>query len=236
MLTRKRVPEIMDDPLLDADLHKAALQGLERLNTLSDGAGVLAGPIIDLADRLNALTPGRTISILDVACGAGDLPVQLYAHLKKRALNVSVHGLDISEVAVQYAAAKGQKAGSQCTFSRHDVLLDELPDGYDVITTSLFTHHLDPPEIKQLMAKMAAKANHLVLINDLERSLTSLWSVALATRLVTNSAVVHHDGPASVRAAFTAAEMLDMAVQAGLKDATVRRHWPCRILLNWQKK
>ncbi|MBU6450407.1 MAG: methyltransferase domain-containing protein [Cyanobacteria bacterium REEB67] len=235
MLIRKRVPEIMDDPLLAPDLHEAALQGLERLNTLSDGVGVLAGPIISLAEKLNAERPGRIITVLDIACGAGDLPVQLYAHLKKRALNVRVHGLDISEVAVQYASAKGRTAGSGCTFSRHDVLQDELPDGYDVITTSLFTHHLDPPEIKTLMAKMAAKANHLVLVNDLERSWTSLWSVALATRLVTTSAVVHHDGPASVRAAFTAAEMLDMARQAGLNGAKVQGHWPCRILLSWQK-
>ncbi|MBS1996762.1 MAG: hypothetical protein JSS86_10645 [Cyanobacteria bacterium SZAS LIN-2] len=82
---------------------------------------------------------------------------------------------------------------------------------------------------------MAASAGKLVLVNDLERHPLSLWSVTLATKLVTTSKVVQHDGPASVRAAFTTTEMLQMAQAAGLKEATVERHFPCRMLLSWQR-
>jgi hypothetical protein len=101
--------------------------------------------------------------------------------------------------------------------------------------TSLFTHHLDPPEIVGLLAKMARSARLMVLVNDLERSKISLFSVTLATRILTTSPVVRHDGPASVRAAFTRQEMLDMALQAGLKGAQIQPHWPCRMLLSWHK-
>jgi 2-polyprenyl-3-methyl-5-hydroxy-6-metoxy-1,4-benzoquinol methylase len=232
MLARKRVPEMMDDPLLDRDLHLAALSGLERLNAISNSKQILVAPIEDLSRRLPQAQP---LKVLDIACGAGDLPIQLCKYFERRALRVEIHGLDVSDLAITYASKKNDEVGARCQFSKLDVLTEELPEGFDIITASLFTHHLDPPEIELLLAKMASRARHMVLVNDLERSRMSLISVCLASRIMTSSEVVRHDGPASVRAAFTAREMLDMAQKAGLASAQVKRRWPCRILLTWQK-
>ncbi|MBS2007597.1 MAG: methyltransferase domain-containing protein [Cyanobacteria bacterium SZAS TMP-1] len=244
MLVRQRVPEIMDDPQLDSDLHRQALAGLERLNAISNSKQIVARPIENL---LLTAPAGNPLRVLDLACGGGDLAMALssYFHSKKQA--VQILGVDVSPLAVEYATSKWQdfcgKSGlsmpsqlqKSCSFSRLDVLGEELPAGFDVIMTSLFTHHLDPPDIQALLAKMAASAGKLVLVNDLERHPLSLWSVTLATKLVTTSKVVQHDGPASVRAAFTTTEMLQMAQAAGLKEATVERHFPCRMLLSWQR-
>ena len=236
MLTRKRVPEIMDDPLLDRDLHRAALRGLERLNAISNSKQILAAPIEALARRLGqSQTQSQPLRVLDIACGAGDLPIQLSNYFARRALKVELHGLDVSDLAVSYASKKNDEAQANCQFSKLDVITEELPEGFDIIMTSLFTHHLDPPEIEALLAKMAHSARQMVLVNDLERSRVSLLSVSLATQILTKSEVVRHDGPASVRAAFTAQEMLEMAQKAGLTSARVTRRWPCRMLLTWQK-
>jgi 2-polyprenyl-3-methyl-5-hydroxy-6-metoxy-1,4-benzoquinol methylase len=232
MLARKRVPEIMDDPLLDRDLHLAALRGLERLNSISNSKQILAEPIKKLAGRLGHDQP---LKVLDIACGAGDLPIQLSNYFRRGPLKIEVHGLDVSDLAISYASKKNDEAGARCQFSKLDVITQDLPVGFDIITTSLFTHHLDPPEIENLLSKMAARAKYMVLVNDLERSLVSLLSVSLATQLLTSSEVVRHDGPASVRAAFTAQEMLTMAHSAGLASARVKLRWPCRMLLTWQK-
>jgi hypothetical protein len=75
----------------------------------------------------------------------------------------------------------------------------------------------------------------LVLVDDLNRSWAGLALASAATRLLTTSAVVHTDGPRSVRAAFTPSEALGLAEQAGLTGATVRRHWPCRWQLVWRR-
>ena len=226
------MPEIMDDPLLDRELHLAALRGLERLNSASNSKNILARPLEKLARRKEQTLPLR---ILDIACGAGDLPIQLSTCLNRSGTKIEMHGLDISDLAVNYATKNNEAAGTNCKFSRLDVITEELPGGFDVIITSLFTHHLDPPEIVALLAKMAGSAKTMVLVNDLERTRTSLLGVTLATFILTTSEVVRHDGPASVRAAFTRQEMLDMALQAGLTGAQIEPHWPCRMLLTWQK-
>ena len=237
MLERKRVREIMDDPSLDRELHLAALRGLERLNAISNSKNILAAPIIKLLQRLSVDRSFKgPLRVLDIACGAGDMPIELSNFFKDKSLPVEIHGLDISDLAVSYATKKNTEARANCQFSQLNVIEEELPAGFDVVTTSLFTHHLDPPEIEILMQKMARAAGHLMLINDLERSALSLFSVTMATHLLTSSPVVQHDGPASVRAAFTRGEMLCMAIKAGLQGAVIKGCFPCRMLLSWQKE
>jgi len=233
----------MDDPLLDEGLHRAALKGLEHLNAIGNSKMIVAAKIEKLARTFAVTGHNQPLKVLDLACGAGDQAIALSKYFASKNLPVEIHGLDISGTAVAYAEASYQNCVQscgpgigKCTFSQLDVIDDQLPNGFDVIITSLFTHHLDPAQIITLLAKMAARARHIIMVNDLERSLTNLWGVTLATRLVTTSAVVHHDGPASVRAAFTAAEMLQMARDAGLHNASVSRQFPCRILLTAEGK
>ena len=102
-----------------------------------------------------------------------------------------------------------------------------------MLTCSLFLHHLDEAEAVDLLRRMAAAARQLVLINDLRRSTAGLLLAYLGTRLLSTSPVVHTDGPLSVAAAFTLAEVRKLAAQAGLKGATVAGRWPFRFLLKW---
>ena len=60
-----------------------------------------------------------------------------------------------------------------------DVLADSLPHGFDVILCSLFLHHLDEQPAVGVLAKMAAAAGQLVLVNDLVRSRRDLILVTL---------------------------------------------------------
>ena len=111
----------------------------------------------------------------------------------------------------------------------------ELPQGYDVVISSLFFHHLDNHRAAALLRAMAAAANQLVLVNDLRRSVTGLILAHAAARLFTASDIVHSDAPRSVKAALTIFEMRDLAAAAGLDEAVVRRRWPWRFLLTWKR-
>jgi hypothetical protein len=69
-----------------------------------------------------------------------------------------------------------------------------------------------------------------ILICDLDRSRLNLAMVALASRLVTGSEVVHHDAVASVRNAYTRQEFSALAERALAHPVEVRRLFPCRFL------
>jgi SAM-dependent methyltransferase len=225
--TRHRIPELMDDPALDPAEHRRALAGLARLNRLGDSAGALWPPILKLAREL-----GRTVRVLDVATGSGDVPRALLARARRAGVGLDIAACDISPTAVAEAA---RESGSVRCFV-HDVLRDPLPIGFDVLTCSLFLHHLDADQAVALLGNMAAAAGRLVLVNDLARSRFNYCAVWVACHLLTRSRVVRFDGPASVRSALTAREAVALAERAGLKGATARGRFPCRFVLSWGRE
>lgn len=221
--------EWMDDPSLDARRHAEALRGLARLNRISRASRIIRG---GLADLVKQASPQRPLRVLDLASGGGDVAIAIARHGGPR---VRVRGCDISGRAVRRAAAAARRAGADVEFFVHDALRDALPGECDVVTCSLFLHHLQTEEARELLRRMADAAGRRVLVDDLHRSRANRAMVAAASRLVTRSPVVHVDGVRSMNAAFTAQELRDLAAEAGLDGARVRRHVPCRMLLSWSR-
>lgn len=224
---RERIPELMDDPGIDPAAHRAALAGLARINRISCSADILWPPIRKLLQR----DPTRTLRVLDVATGSGDVP---HALAKRGERRLEVAGCDISATAIQ--DANENSAAHAIRYFTHDAIREPLPTGFDVVTCSLFLHHLSEADAVALLQRMRDAAGELVLVNDLERSRLSYVLAWLGTRLLSRSQVVRFDGPASARSAFTPKEAQRLADEAGLKGATVGRRWPCRYLLSWRKR
>jgi SAM-dependent methyltransferase len=227
---RHLTPEVMDQPGLDARRHAQALEGLARINFWSGSARILWRPLRELARRLN--TPLR---VLDVATGAGDVPVRLARKARRAGLDLELEGCDVSPVAIDHARARASRAGEDVRFFVHDALDQPFPGPYHAVVCSLFLHHLDGEQARDLLRRMADAASHLVLANDLVRSWPGLLLAHVGVRVFSTSPVVHTDGPRSVEGAFRPAEARGLAEEAGLHGATVERRWPCRYLLTWSR-
>ena len=173
--------------------------------------------------------------VLDVATGAGDIPLALWRKAQRAGLKLEIHGIDISERALEFARQKADANGAKIEFSRLDALAEELPAGFDAIVSSLFLHHLTNEQAEQLLGSMARATNHMVLVNDLRRSFGGWLLADAAVRVLMRSDVARVDGPRSVRAAFSMPEIRALASAAGMNDADVSPRWPCRFLLSWRK-
>src|SRR5262249_49879331 len=138
--------------------------------------------------------------------------------------------------AVAYANQRARARSAEVRFFPRDVLRDELPEGYDVFTVSLFLHHLEEEQAVDLLRRMARATRQAILVNDLVRSALGYALAWLGTRVLSRSDIVHMDGPLSVRAAFSVAEVSELARRAGLEGAWVKRCWPWRFLLTWSRK
>lgn len=224
-------PEVMDQPGLDSRRHVQALRGLARLNTWSRSASIVWSAIRPSGAGLRA----RPLRVLDVASGAGDVPIAIARLARREGVEVEISGCDVSETAVEYAKRRAAARGVDVKFFRCDLFRDPLPDNCDCVVSSLFLHHLEQEQAVELLEKMAAAARRMVVVNDLARSAAGLMLARVATRLLSRSDVVHTDGPLSVRAAFTAAEAVELARRAGLHGAIVAKRWPFRFLMKWTR-
>jgi 2-polyprenyl-3-methyl-5-hydroxy-6-metoxy-1,4-benzoquinol methylase len=228
---RLRQPEQMDAPGLAPQEHIEALAGLRRINKASRAVQSVLRPVL-------AMSRARMVShleLLDVACGSADVPIGVTTSARQSGLTIALSLVDRSPTALATARRQAAEAGVAAATRALDALTQESPVA-DVVTCSLFLHHLDREDVVCLLRRLAAAARHLLVITDLRRSALG-WLVAwLGCRVLSRSAIVRFDGPVSVRAAWTPRELTVMAAEAGLSSASVRPIWPWRMQLIWQKE
>ena len=232
MKQRDRQPELMDDPALSKEEHQQALRGLTRLNRFSGVSGAMYRRIRDHATTSQA----TRLRVLDVASGAGDLPVSWAKRARKDSIKLDITTVDISPTAIDQQRAAAAAANVSIEAIQMDCLKGNLPSGFDVVTCSLFMHHLDNHQVFCLLQSMQQATESSILVCDLHRSRMNLALVSIASRLVTRSPIVHYDAAASVRAAFTADEFSKIAEDALVRPVNVQPMFPCRFLMSLDRK
>jgi SAM-dependent methyltransferase len=231
-LTRRiRESEIMDQPGLDAARHALALDALARVNRLSLTAARVWREVRGLARE-----GARPVRVLDVACGDGDVLVDLGRRARRHGVDVVLTGCDLSPVALARGRSRADGASVAVRFVEADVIRDELPGTHHVTTSSLFLHHLDEPDAAGLLRRMARAAERRLLVQDLRRTRLGYILAWASLRALTTSDVARTDGPISVRAAFTVDEARSLTRSAGLDGAEVTRCWPERFAIRWARR
>ncbi|QDU61176.1 hypothetical protein Pan216_20300 [Planctomycetes bacterium Pan216] len=224
-------PEIMDQAELDRGAHRQALKGLARLNAVTSSARILWGPLRRFCESRR----GSTTRVLDIACGGADVTVRLATWARRRGFTLEVAGCDRSPVALEEARANAARADVAMELFPFDLDHDPIPSGYDVLTASLFLHHLDEERSIALLRNLAGAAGHLVLVHDLVRGPLGYALAYTGCHFLTSSYVVRTDGPLSVRAAYTVKEVERLAQAAGMDGCHVHRRWLQRLLLTWMR-
>jgi 2-polyprenyl-3-methyl-5-hydroxy-6-metoxy-1,4-benzoquinol methylase len=230
-LRRRLIGELMDSPTLDPAAHQRALEGLRRINRASGTVERMAAPIIAWAKRQHL----TTLTMLDIACGGGDVPVGVATLARQAAVTMRLTLSDRSPTAIQEADKAANHAGIDHETRIDDAVAQPLPDTYDLVTNSLFLHHLTEAEVVAALTHMRQAARRAVFVSDLRRSVIGYLIAWFGCRLLSDSPIVHYDGPVSVRAAWTVEELAAMARQAGMDGVRVTHAWPWRMLLVWER-
>jgi 2-polyprenyl-3-methyl-5-hydroxy-6-metoxy-1,4-benzoquinol methylase len=230
-LQRRVVDEIMDGPNVPPSDHARALAGLRRINAVSNAAAQMAKPVIRFA-REQKLTH---LTMLDIACGGGDVPVAIAKAAAQSGLTIKLTLLDRSETALKLASATAHAGGISAETIQANLLDTAILPSFDVVTCSLFLHHIAQADaVIDLLARIRTIARRLVVISDLRRCRTGLLAAWIGGRIFSRSPIVHFDAPASVRAAWTIAELANFAARARMDGAKIESCRPWRILLTYQ--
>lgn len=222
-MKRRRIPEVMDGSGIDSDAHAHALRSLNRINRALGMDRRLLGVLTRIG--------GANGSILDLGCGGGGL---LGFLADQRGLDGGLlFGVDRSAYALN-CAARWQRTGIHWIAA--DACKLPLPDkSLDVVTCSLFLHHLDEQQAISVLREAGRVARDAIIVADLVRSRLAWVLTWIVTRLLSRSWIFQVDGPRSVLAAYRPGELADLAKRAGMADATMGRCFPFRMVLTWNK-
>jgi 2-polyprenyl-3-methyl-5-hydroxy-6-metoxy-1,4-benzoquinol methylase len=192
----------------------------------------LAGCLADIA-RINRLGPVHTLlhhlapflerhreprplRLLDVGTGGGDIPVAVVRWARRRGRPVSVLGLDLSPAVLAFARATARAAPEVRLVAAEALTPPVRPGGVDVAVCSLMLHHLPEPAVVRLLGVLASVTRLGFVVSDLRRSRSAWLAAWLLTRTIGRHRVTRHDGPLSVRRAYTPEELARLAAAAGL--------------------
>lgn len=211
--------EYLDRPISVTD-RAAALADIDRLNAWFGGYAFTLREVRRVAQALPA---GRPLTVIDVGGGRGDLARRLvrWGRQAGRPVRVLVVDRDPGALGLAREAAAGYP---EITLVGADAAALPVREGtIDVAVASLTLHHLEPDAAAAMLAGMGAAARAIV-VNDLLRTRLSLGLVWLATRLLARHPFAWHDGPLSVRRAYSPDELRVLGEKAGLPRLTVRRY------------
>jgi ubiquinone/menaquinone biosynthesis C-methylase UbiE len=188
----------------------------------------------DLAQ--NTVARSEAVTVVDLGTGGGRLPVYLAKWARRNGLNLRVVGLDLASRNLRIAH-ENTGTNREIQLVRGDVLALPFAAGcVDVFTSSLFLHHFAPDALAKLLRDAYRIARRGIVMNDLTRGYLPLAAFRLVQPVFARHELTRKDGITSIRRAYTPDELLQIARDAGLRNARVHRHFPWRMTLVADKR
>ncbi len=216
--------ELMDQPDAPPRMLARSLADMRRLNRLFGWQRPVLRAVQSLVPTAGPCT------VLDVATGSGDLPLAFAGLLVPRRSPVCVIASDAHPTVLRLGRRYTAGRGTVCWVGHDARRLPFSRDSVDVVTCASALHHFDERDAVTVLAALATVARQGVIVTDATRSLLALLTVSVLSRF-SRSPLTWHDGPLSVRRAYTADEAMALAQRAGWRQIQVQRPDPFRWLL-----
>ncbi len=205
-MQRVDAPEILDsDACSPADVEDT-LRDLGRVNRWFGGVATTQ----KMVERVAQVSGSKHFSLLEVAAGSGEVPELVRQKLARRGIKLDVTLLDRAR---SHLPCIANHTGQNPAVVADALALPFADGAFDLISCSLFAHHLDEQQLAQFMREGLRVSRRALLINDLIRHPLHL-ALAFAGFPIMRSRVAWLDGLTSVRRAYVPDEIRSMLASA----------------------
>ncbi|MBA3939706.1 MAG: methyltransferase type 12 [Sphingopyxis sp.] len=215
----------MDAAELPPARYAKVLADLSRINALT----LAPRPTLGFLERVRRRGTGsRPWRILDVGFGAGDMLARIARWGARRGVALDLAGVDLNPKSEAVAAARLRGQARLVTGDYRDL----AGQGWDIILSSLVTHHMTPAQRAEFLRFMESEAARGWLVNDLHRQRLPFAGFPLLATLAFVDPIVRRDGQLSVGRSFRRAEwsaMLADTLPEAASACRIFRSFPYRL-------
>jgi SAM-dependent methyltransferase len=230
---RAQLTELMDEPCSRHEM-RACLSDLAKTNRWT----LAYRPLLHWLHATVPVLPPRAepLRILDVGCGYGDGLRRIERWAGTRGIAMELNGLDLNPDAAAIAAEASPRS-SKIQWVSANVFAFAPQKSFDMVVSSLFTHHLAERDIVRFLQWMEQHAKLGWFINDLSRAAIPYHLFRAFSKLARLHPFVQHDGPVSIARSFVPEDWRRMCAAAGLgaQEVLIQGYIPARLCVGRRK-
>lgn len=220
---RSSAAEQLDDFSLSGIELNQALDKIASINRLLGGNQVTLSGVKTL---MKSVTTDRTIKIIDIGCGNGDMLRALAAYARNKGIRFELTGIDANAAAIKHARALSGEF-PEIKYVCCDFLTSETPEQYDIVLCTLTLHHFSDVQIEGLLTVFRQKALLGIVINDLHRHRMAYYLFKLICFVFNLSELSSHDGLVSILRGFKREDLTKFSEHIK-STVTIRWKWAFR--------
>lgn len=215
--------ELMDAEDLDAATYAAVVHDLARVNTLT----LARRPTLKFLDRISRRGEAKTLRILDVGFGDGDMLRAIARWAAKRRQRVELVGIDLNPRSA-LAAREATPATMNIDYRTGDYA-DLAGQSWDVVLSSLVAHHMTHDQLVAFLRFMENESAGGWFVNDLHRHGFAYLGFPLLATVMRWHPIVRHDGQLSIARSYRPVEWPPILAEAGIEEAIITLKFPFRL-------
>ncbi len=217
MKNRSEEPEKLDNlSLYGETLHKA-LSSLEWINRWFGNHRSVIKPILRIYKKEK-----RTLSIVDLGCGGGDLVLAVAKALQKNHFQFIITGIDGNSNTLKYAQNKCA-AFTNIKFIQADILSDAFKnEPCDILISSHFMYHFTEDGLIHFIRSNVPGISTAVIFSELKRKRFVMILYKLCSFLLPISKLAKQDGLLAIKRSFTKKEWVSILTKTNITSYRLR--------------
>jgi len=208
--------------------YEGCIVELRRVNEWLGDSRALRNTLLKEIERQDL----QSFSILDIGAGSGELLRVAARWARETNRKATLVGLELNQRSATSILEESAEFPEISSVQASGLGLPFPDVSVDYAISSLTLHHFDDEGAVEILREMGRVAARGIFVIDLHRNPMAYFLYTTVGHIILHTRLLREDGALSILKSFKPDELEKLGHEAGLRNVTVEKHFPSRLVLS----